>query len=187
VGRTSSPRAQTFQRERLQVFAGSDPRKAMWYGMSMNLRMGVGTFTWAAALMIMGCGGAQTPSASQGGPQAPFGEMSEGQRAEYMKNTVTPAMGSLFRDFDHSRYRSFGCVSCHGGGVKVGNFKMPNPELPKLSTQDRFKKHIEKTPTMTKFMMEKVVPEMATLLGEPRYNPSTHKGFGCFRCHTQDT
>ena len=39
---------------------------------------------------------------------------------------------------------------------------------------------------MTKFMMEKVVPEMVSLLGVSKYDPATHKGFGCFGCHTPD-
>jgi hypothetical protein len=32
-------------------------------------------------------------------------------------------------------------------------------------------------------MMERVEPEMATLLGLPPYDPNTHKGFGCGNCH----
>ena len=64
-----------------------------------------------------------------------------------------------------------------------GKFKMPNPKLPKLSFTDGFKKHMDKKPEITKFMMEKVVPEMATLLGTQPYDPKTQKGFGCAGCH----
>jgi hypothetical protein len=38
-------------------------------------------------------------------------------------------------------------------------------------------------PAFTKFMMSKVAPEMASVLGVPAYNPATHLGFGCGNCH----
>jgi cytochrome c551/c552 len=41
-------------------------------------------------------------------------------------------------------------------------------------------------PEVAKFMAEKVVPEMAATLGEPPYDMTTHKGFGCGGCHTID-
>jgi hypothetical protein len=61
---------------------------------------------------------------------------------------------------------------------------MPNPDLPKLSAAGDFKKHLQKTPEITRFMLEQVEPGMAELLHEPPYDPKTHLGFNCFRCHT---
>jgi len=55
--------------------------------------------------------------------------------------------------------------------------------MPVLSPAGNFKKHMEKTPEMTKFMMEKVKTEMAALLNEKPMDASG-KGFGCNECHT---
>lgn len=109
--------------------------------------------------------------------------MDKQQRLEHMKTVVMPHMKELFASFDAKRYGDMKCVTCHGDGAKDQTFKMPNPKLPKLSYTDNFKKHMAKTPELTKFMMEKVVPEMASLLGEQPYDPATHKGFGCAECH----
>lgn len=109
--------------------------------------------------------------------------MSHEQRLELMKSVVMPKMKALFSEFDAS-YASMKCPTCHGDGAKPGgDFKMPNPKLPKLSYTDGFKKHKEQKPEMTRFMMERVVPEMASLLGEKPYDPATQKGFGCAECH----
>lgn len=109
--------------------------------------------------------------------------MDHQQRLEHMKNVVMPKMKELFASFDAKEFGDMKCVTCHGDGAKNQTFKMPNPKLPKLSYTNQFKKHMDKTPAMTKFMMEKVVPEMASLIGEEPYNPATQKGFGCGECH----
>jgi hypothetical protein len=109
--------------------------------------------------------------------------MSHDQRLELMKTVVMPKMKELFSAFDPKHYSDMKCTTCHGDGVKDKTFKMPNPKLPKLSFTDHFKKHMDKKPEMTKFMMEKVVPEMATLLGTQPFNPETKQGFGCMGCH----
>lgn len=112
--------------------------------------------------------------------------MTGSQKAVFMEKTVVPKMGPLFTQFDSKDFAKVTCETCHGARAKAGDFKMPNPDLPKLSTADKFKKHMDAKPEMTKFMMEKVVPEMASTLGMEPYNPATHQGFGCFGCHTED-
>jgi len=103
-----------------------------------------------------------------------------------MKKVVTPKMRAVFQAFDAEDFQEFNCETCHGPGAKARHFKMPNPDLPRLTVADRFKKHREEHPKATQFMMEKVVPEMAAALGMQPYNPETHQGFGCFGCHVED-
>jgi hypothetical protein len=88
-----------------------------------------------------------------------------------------------FATFDAKHYGGMNCATCHGDGAKNGTFKMPNPKLPKLNPANGFKKHMDKKPEVTKFMMEKVVPDMAKLLDTQPYDPKTNTGFGCMSCH----
>jgi len=115
-------------------------------------------------------------------PPAPaWKDMDKAQRAEFMKNHVVPTMGPLFKEFDPKHFPEMTCVTCHGPGAKEGKFVMPNPKLPKITNFEAVQK---KNPKAVKFMSEKVVPEMATLLGEQPFDPQTQQGFGCMRCHT---
>lgn len=123
------------------------------------------------------------PPAEPVKPSINWDAMSHEERLEHMKTVVMPKMKELFASVDAKRYGDMKCGTCHGDGAKNQTFKMPNPKLPKLSFTDHFKKHMDKNPVVTKFMMEKVVPEMASLLGEPVFDPATKKGFGCAECH----
>jgi hypothetical protein len=134
------------------------------------------------------------PSASvAAAPAAPpppgpgeWDKWSKDQKLGYMKTAVAPKMGALFHDFDSTKYAEPKCVLCHGAGVKAGNFKMPNPDLPKLPTSPAdFQKLHDKKPQMVDFMVHQVVPQMAALVGEEPFDPKTGKGFGCFECHTK--
>jgi hypothetical protein len=126
------------------------------------------------------------PAAEAAAPEAPaidWDAMSHEQKMDRMKKVVLPKMKEVFMGFDAKDFADMKCVTCHGDGAKNQTFKMPNPKLPKLSYTDDFKKHREKKPEITKFMMEKVLPEMAALIGEPVMDPKTHKGLGCNACH----
>ena len=102
----------------------------------------------------------------------------------YMKKVVVPKMKETFTAFDPKEFEHVTCMTCHGASAKDGSFKMPNPALPKLSPTDNFKKHKDKDPKVTEFMMTKVNPDMAALLHTTPYDPKTKLGFGCFGCHT---
>lgn len=109
--------------------------------------------------------------------------MNKAERLGYMKDTVVPTMKALWAEAGEET-DDFGCKTCHGAGAQNGSFKMPNEGLPKLDASDGFADEKKEHPETVKFMMEKVVPQMAALVDEEPYNPETHQGFGCFECHT---
>jgi len=117
-------------------------------------------------------------------PQIAWKDRTLEQKKDFMKAVVLPKMKAEFQDFDGKKFADFSCATCHGPGAKKGDFKMPNPKLPKLDPKDKFAKEMKSKPDITKFMMEKVAPDMASTLGVEPYNPDTKQGFGCFNCHT---
>ncbi len=113
-------------------------------------------------------------------------DMQVEQRKQYMKTVVLPKMKDEFSSFNAHAFSEMNCATCHGDGAKQGTFKMPNPKLPKLPSDEAgFKALAKKKSEAMKFMGGKVVPAMAEMVGEPPYNPETKQGFGCFECHTK--
>lgn len=118
-------------------------------------------------------------SAKTDGPV--FDTLSDDQKAEIMMTKVVPNVGKVFKEYDAKKYAKFGCATCHGPGKKK---EAPQKILPKLTMSNGgFEKMQKAKPDVVKFMSEKVVPEMAAALGEPPFDPKTHKGFGCGGCH----
>ena len=144
----------------------------------------VGVLAVLLAEFVMACSGS-SPAEPEAKPGTAWKDMSKEERATFMKKTVMPRMKAEFVAFDAKEYGEMNCATCHGDGAKDKSFKMPNPKLPKLvATEEGFKKLSADHPDMMKFMGQKVVPDMAGLLGVAPYNPQTHQGFGCFACHT---
>lgn len=113
-------------------------------------------------------------------------DMTKEQRKEYMTTVVLPKMKDEFIQFSPQAYGDMNCATCHGDGEKNGTFDMPSPNLPKLPADEAgFKGLMDKKPDVMKFMVSKVVPEMAHFVGESPYDPQTKQGFGCFECHTK--
>jgi hypothetical protein len=152
-----------------------------------TVKRGLG-FSLVLALGLVGsCGGNPAPQEDRPIPKGPWKDMNHDDRLVFMKKVVFPKMKPEFVAFDSKDFGDMTCVTCHGDGAKDKTFKMPNPKLPKLpATEEGFKKLQEKHPEAVKFMREKVVPDMASLLGEEPYNRETHKGFGCFECHVKE-
>ncbi len=174
----------------------------------MNLQNRLSSPHWlilgAGAALVAACGGATPPaeepastepepaSESEGTTKAesvtedpseghkPFHDMTAPEKMKHMKTVVAPTMAKVFKEADAEAYANFSCTNCHGSGAKQGNFSMPTADLPALN-----KEEMDKHPEVTKFMMERVVPEMAKALGEAPYDPATGSGFGCFGCHTK--
>jgi hypothetical protein len=99
----------------------------------------------------------------------------------FMKKNVAPRLGKVFKAHDAAHYADFSCKTCHGPA-----YKNPHEFLPKLAMKDGKLLAFADKPDVSKFMAESVVPEMASAMGEPMYDPKTQKGFGCGGCHGID-
>lgn len=106
-----------------------------------------------------------------------WSEMNKDQKMEFMGLVILPEMKKVFQEADPESYAEFKCQTCHGDDGKDVGFEMPNG-LFALEKPDPIPASEEYDAETTKFMMEKVVPKMAELMGmEPG------KEFGCFNCH----
>lgn len=136
------------------------------------------------ALLVVGCGAKPSSHAPKSRavavlPDVPFETLDHDQRIQFMKDTVVPAMQPIFQRHDAKEYAEFGCKTCHGEGAAVGNFEMPNVNLPALDFAD-LSKH---EPADLEWMSKQVKPAMAKLLREPEYSKEAPDGFGCAHCH----
>jgi hypothetical protein len=148
-----------------------------------------GTPATTAAPAASGAPAAGPAAAVEKAPEADtvgWNKMSHEQKMSHMKTVIMPKMAALFQGYDAAHYKDMNCGTCHGPGAKQGKFAMPTDSIVKLNPADHFAKHMGKTAEATKFMMAKVVPEMAKLQGEAVYDPTTQKGFGCFECHMME-
>jgi hypothetical protein len=140
--------------------------------------------------------GTTKPEATKPAPTAPapmpranidWKSMDQKARKAYMKKTVLPTMKKAFAAYDGKKYKNMSCGSCHGDGVEKGDYKMPNPKLPKLpADMAGFQVLAEKKPAAVKFMGGEVKPKMAAMLNMPEFTPQSGTGFGCGACHTTE-
>jgi hypothetical protein len=145
--------------------------------------------------VLAGCGGTQPEPPTSAPAPAPatsepatgavaWKDMKRAARIEHMKHVVLPMMKAEFAAFEPDVFADFKCAVCHGDGAADKTYKMPNSKLPRLpSDAEGMKALAAAEPEAFKFMSETVVPKMAAALGEKPYDPATHEGFGCFRCH----
>jgi hypothetical protein len=119
-----------------------------------------------------------------GAPKIPWAQKTRSQRQDYMGLYVLPRMEKLFKEWRPDEYSGFRCQTCHGENFDKPpvNFEMPRVSFP-LDADDPIGAAMKYDEEATKFMMEKVLPTMADLLGEKPYDSRTGEGFSCFRCH----
>ena len=141
--------------------------------------------TAAPATDTAGAVAASDDGASAEDSDAPktWSTMGWDDKKQHMMDEVTPTMAALFQGVSAEHYAEFNCVTCHGPGAQEGKFKMPSESLPKLPPNGDFGALMEAKPEVMKFMAEQVVPQMATLVDMPAYDPETNSGFGCYGCH----
>src|SRR5215831_2336164 len=138
--------------------------------------------------LLLGCAASgPRPEAPAAGPQVPWKDMTQDQRADFMATVVMPKMKPLFQTFDPKTFQDFGCVTCHGEGAKNTTFAMPNPDIFVLpGDKPGFALLFKEKPDWMHFMQKQVVPAMTKLLDKPEFD-SAHpdpNALGCFTCHT---
>jgi len=118
-------------------------------------------------------------------PSAWSKDLPKDQKVAYMKAVIVPKMKQVFQDHDAKEFAEFGCGTCHGKPPKD-----PHEALPKLTMKGgkmtAFTDKDKKKAAEAKWMMEKVVPEMAAAMGMKPFDMKTKEGFGCGGCHTVD-
>ena len=118
------------------------------------------------------------PPADDG--SASFFTLDKQGKMQRMTKIVMPNMGEVFKGFDAERFGKFDCATCH-----VNHAHKPKDGLPKLVLSNGgWEKLTAEKPDMMKFMNEQVAPAMAKAMGEPPFDPTSGKGFGCGGCPT---
>lgn len=137
----------------------------------MSVRRSLAAVLFAAGLV--GCA-ASEPT---------WDELDRAGRLDYMTRVVLPTMRKIFQARDPMRYADFSCHSCHGANYVEADYAMPNALTP-LPLDDTLAAAEAIDAEMTAFMLDEVFPEMARLLGRPKYNHDTAPdGFRCVGCH----
>lgn len=160
--------------------------------------------TFLALGLMLGCGGSTsepepepaTPNPSTGSentvaadtvpsPPEPWESMTTDAKQDWMIAEVMPRMATLFEEYDAERFGGANCATCHGASARDRNFAMPNPNIMALhptGTPEQ-QQMVQDHPQMVRFMFQKVLPQMQTLLGAEEYNAETQEGFSCYACH----
>lgn len=122
--------------------------------------------------------------AAPGAPDKKWADKSFQERKEWMGVEVMPKMKTLFKAYDEAQFKGFGCDTCHGADGKDKSYAMPTDSIYPLDKADPVGKAMAYDEAVTKFMIDKVVPDMAKLMDAEPYDPKTGKGtVGCFTCH----
>jgi len=141
-----------------------------------------------ALFAVAACGGKTSSTGTTeptGDQKLTWAQMDHEQRDQYMEKVVLPTMKAKFVAFNAEKYADMDCSTCHSAAaVQDHSFKMPNPDLMQLDFSKKPEDYSEEEQQTGHFMDTVVVPEMAKLLDEERFNPETQKGFGCLECHT---
>jgi cytochrome c553 len=119
------------------------------------------------------------PGVNLGAPELAWSAKNHEQRFGHMAAQVQPQMHALFKKYDASYAETFTCQTCHGDNAELVDWKMPNPSLYALPTEDTLQSSMEYDEKVTSFMME-VTPAMKKLLNTGAGDPVA---VSCFTCH----
>jgi cytochrome c553 len=127
----------------------------------------------------------EPPSGEIPSPPKAWAEMTRAERQSWMVAEVLPRMAPMFEEYDSQRFADFDCAGCHGADAAARNWAMPNPNILALhpTGSPEQQQMVQDHPEMVRFMFNRVVPAMQTLLGAEAYDAETGTGFSCYACH----
>ena len=135
-------------------------------------------FAAAALLLALACGHAK-PVAAPATPPAEdtWSKSSFVDRHATMTFTVLPNMARLWQAVDDDPWPDLRCTSCHGEKAEEIAYRMPSDAVPALDPahMPRADSPDADEAKITRFMTDKVVPEMKELMGTSQVT--------CFSCH----
>jgi len=134
-------------------------------------------------LLFWGCYPKAVGPAGPDGKPLTWMEMNLEQRQAHMREAVLPRAAAIFRAWRPERFAEIDCTLCHGQGVETGNFKMPSAHLPRLSGDLLLGSEFRMYPDTTRLKLDRLVPEMASVLGLRSFSMINRSGFGCYSCH----
>jgi hypothetical protein len=149
---------------------------------------------WAPAIITLALafaawGGATTTTTPRPeaipSPPRPWDELSHEEKGRWMAHEVLPRMSVLFEEYDAQRFADVDCTTCHGDDAAARSFAMPNPGIVALYPTGSVgqQQTVRDYPEGVRFMYNRVVPTMRTLLGEAEFDAATGQGFTCYACH----
>jgi len=149
-----------------------------WYGQCGVLICGL-----LMVLALSGCYPKRIGPPGQDGKKLTWAEMRLEQRKAHMKAVVLPRAAAIFKSWRPERFDEVECSLCHGRRAQTGHFKMPTDHLPRLSGDAYLGPEFRKHPRTTRLKLNRLVPEISSVLGVKKFSIITKKGFGCYSCH----
>ena len=119
------------------------------------------------------------------GPDKPWASMSYDDKEWYMVGKVHPVMREVFQSLDHEKYagEKFECAPCHGDNAAERKYKMPSDHLSPVPAAGSEDWKAMQNARVVKFMVQRVTPSMAALIGEKSGEPGAGEAFSCWGCH----
>jgi hypothetical protein len=112
---------------------------------------------------------------------APWDDLDEDQRLEFMRELFEPQMREVFQGFDGMEFEEFKCETCHGTDMEEADYAMPNGLIP-LDNRGNPAEPSYRAEEMEELMDDEVVPLGQELLEQP---DAGQNQWGCFACHEQ--
>jgi hypothetical protein len=118
-------------------------------------------------------------------PDKPWASMNYDEKEWYMVGKVHPVMREVFQSLDHDKYEGmkFECAPCHGENGAEKKYKMPGDHLSPVPAAGSEDWKAMQNSRIVKFMVQRVTPSMASLIGEKSGEPGSGEAFTCWGCH----
>lgn len=123
-------------------------------------------------------GGGETNNNNNANTEPKFKDLEYSDKLTFMGTKVFDKFKDMFIAHDKARYTgNWSCETCHGKDGTANKYKMPGGSLFPLDPNNPIAEDDPTYGATVKFMKEKVLPEMKTLLQDDTLT--------CFTCHSK--